>query len=159
VDELPEVTQERVLLGWTVSQWADRLLEQVGMGVTILDREGRLMFYNQWAANKLDRKPEYIGKNVRGHHRRKITNPRFNAMLKLFEEGRTDPVYYVARPYGGITILVMVSPIRVDGELVGYSQVILLKEEIQELFRRFDESGRESFEKEMLPSCPFSGND
>ena len=62
-------------------------------------------------------------------------------MLKLFEEGRTDPVYYVARPYGGITILVMVSPIMVDGELVGYSQVILLKDEIQELFRRFDESG------------------
>ena len=142
MDELPEVTQKRVLPGWKVSQWADRLLEQAGMGVTILDREGRLMFYNQWAANKLDRKPEYIGKNVRGHHRRKITNPRFNAMLKLFEEGRTDPVYYVARPYGGITILVMVSPIRVDGELVGYSQVILLKDEIQELFRRFDESGQ-----------------
>jgi len=158
-EKLPEVTQQRVLPGWTVSQWADRLLEQAGMGVTILDREGRLMFYNQWAVNKLDRKPEYIGKNVRGHHRRKITNPRFNAMLKLFEEGRTDPVYYVARPYGGITILVMVSPIRVDGELVGYSQVILLKDEIQELFRRFDESGRESFEKEMLPACPFSGND
>ena len=159
MDELPEVTQKRVSPGWTVSQWADRLLEQAGMGVTILDREGRLMFYNQWAANKLDRKPEYIGKNVRGHHRRKITNPRFNAMLKLFEEGRTDPVYYVARPYGGITILVTVSPIKVDGELVGYSQIILMKDEVQELFRRFDESGRESFEKNMLPDCPFSGND
>jgi hypothetical protein len=72
-------------------------------------------------------------------------------MLKLFEEGRTDPVHYVARPYGKITILVTVSPIKVDGELVGYSQI--------ELFRRFDESGRESFEKDMLPACPFSGND
>jgi hypothetical protein len=53
---------------------------------------------------------------------------------------------------------VTVSPIRVDGELVGYSQIILMKDEVQELFRRFDESGRESFEKAMLPACPFSGN-
>jgi hypothetical protein len=65
----------------------------------------------------------------------------------------------VARPYGKTTILVTVSPIKVDGELVGYSQIVLMKEEVQELCRRFDESGRESFEKEMLPTCPFSGND
>jgi DUF438 domain-containing protein len=158
-EQLPEVTQKRVLPGWTVSQWAGGLIEHAGMGVTILDREARVMFYNQWAANRLDRKPEYIGKDVRNHHRRKITNPRFDAMLKLFEEGRTDPVHYVARPYGKITILVTVSPIKVDGELVGYSQIVLMKDEIQELFRRFDESGRESFEKDMLPACPFSGND
>jgi hypothetical protein len=66
-EKLPEVTQQRVLPGWTVSQWAGGLIEHAGMGVTILDREGRVMFYNQWAANRLDRKPEYIGKDVRNH--------------------------------------------------------------------------------------------
>ena len=157
--KLPEVEQQRVLPGWALSQWADRLLEQAGVGVTILDRTGRVMFYNQWAANRLDRKPEYIGNDVRNNHRRKITNPRFDAMLKLFEEGRTDPVHYVARPYGKTTILVTVSPIKVDGELVGFSQIVLMKNEVQELCRRFDESGRESFEKEMLPDSTFSGND
>src|SRR5262245_32868161 len=158
-EKLPEVTQQRVLPGWTLSQWADRLIEHAGVGVTILDRKGRVIFYNQWAANRLDRKPEYIGKDVRKNHRREITNPRFDAMLKLFEEGRTDPVHYVARPYGKTTILVTMSPIRVDGELVGYSQIFLMKEEVQGLCRRFDESGRESFEKEMLSTGPFSGND
>jgi transcriptional regulator with PAS, ATPase and Fis domain len=157
--KLPEVEQQRVLPGWALSQWADRLLEQAGVGVTILDRTGRVMFYNQWAANRLDRKPEYIGNDVRNNHRRKITNPRFDAMLKLFEEGRTDPVHYVARPYGKTTILVTVSPIKVDGELVGFSQIVLMKNEVQELCQRFDESGRESFEKEMLPDSTFSGND
>lgn len=44
-----------------------------------------------------------------------------------------------------------VSPIRISGELVGLSQLVLLKDEVQELCARFDESGRESFEREMLP--------
>ncbi|WP_207757793.1 hypothetical protein, partial [Nonomuraea cypriaca] len=100
----------------------------------------------------LDRMPEYIGNDVRKHHRRAVTNPRFDAMLRLFEEGRVEPVHYVARPYGKITILVTVSPIRVNGELVGFSQIVLLKDEVQKLFALFDESGRESFEREMLPN-------
>ncbi|HEY6645667.1 MAG TPA: hypothetical protein VI217_01005, partial [Mycobacterium sp.] len=37
------------------------------------------------------------------------------------------------------------------GELVGLSQLVLLKDEVQELWARFDDSGRESFEREMLP--------
>jgi hypothetical protein len=52
-----------------------------------------------------------------------------------------------------------VSPIKVDGELVGFSQIVLMKNEVQELCQRFDESGRETFEKEMLPDSTFSGNE
>ncbi|SDK39161.1 PAS domain-containing protein [Nonomuraea maritima] len=149
--EPAEVTESRIATDWGLDEWADRVLEQVGVGVTILDRHGALMYYNKWASEHLDRKPEYIGDDVRKRHRRAVTNPRFDAMLRLFEEGHVEPVRYVARPYGGITILVTVSPIRIDGELVGFSQLILLKDEIQELCARFDESGRESFEREMLP--------
>jgi hypothetical protein len=47
---------------------------------------------------------------------------------------------------------VTVSPIRISGELVGLSQIVLLKDEVQELCTRFDTSGRESFEREMLPN-------
>jgi len=51
---------------------------------------------------------------VHERHRRRITNARFDAMLKLFVDGRIEPVRYVARPYGKTTILVTVSPIRID---------------------------------------------
>lgn len=149
--EPAEVTESRIATGWGLDQWADRVLEQVGVGVTILDRHGALMYYNKWASEHLDRKPEHLGDDVRKRHRRAATNPRFDAMLRLFEEGRVEPVRYVAKPYGGITILVTVSPIRIDGALVGFSQLVLLKDEVQELCARFDESGRESFEREMLP--------
>lgn len=145
-----EVTERRILPGWALDAWADRLLEQAGVGVTILDRAGHVMYFNKWASENLDRKTEYLGVDVRNRHRRSITNPRFNAMIALFENGRTEPVRYVARPYGKTTILVTVSPIKVDGELVGFSQIVLLKDEVQGLCARFDESGNESFEREML---------
>ena len=149
--ELAEVAESRIATDWGLDQWAYRILEQAGVGVTILDRHGTVMYYNKWAAEHLDRKPEYIGNDVRKRHRRAVTNPRFDAMLKLFEDRRAEPVRYVARPYGKTTILVTVSPLRVNGELVGFSQIVLLKDEVQELCARFDESGRESFEREMLP--------
>lgn len=150
-ESLPEDADRRVLDGWELSRWADSVLEHAGVGVTLVDREARVVYYNRWAAEHLDRLPAYVGDDVRNRHRRSITNPRFNAMLRLFEEGRTEPVRYVARPYGKTTILVTVSPVFVAGDLVGFSQIVLLKDEIQELCARFDASGRESFEREMLP--------
>jgi transcriptional regulator with PAS, ATPase and Fis domain len=150
--EPTEVAENRVAANWSLDEWADRLLEQAGVGVTILDRHGTVMYYNKWASEHLDRKPVYIGTDVRQRHRRQITNPRFNAMLTLFQDGRIEPVRYVARPYGKTTIVVTVSPIRIGGELIGVSQIVLLKDDVQELCARFDSSGRESFEREMLPN-------
>ena len=125
--DLTEVSDQRIVADWTLGQWADRLLEQAGIGVTIVDRHGEVMYYNKWADEHLDRQPAYLGHSVHERHRRKITNPRFDAMLKLFVDGRIEPVRYVARPYGKTTLLVTVSPIRIDGELVGLSQLVLLK--------------------------------
>jgi transcriptional regulator with PAS, ATPase and Fis domain len=141
---------DRTLHGWNLSLLAGEILEWAGVGVTILDPAGNVVYYNRWAEKNLDREPEYLGHDVRDRHRRQITNPRFDAMLTLFEKGRTEPVRYVARPYGKTTILVTVSPIIVAGRIAGYSQIVLLKDEVQDLCRRFDESGRTSFEQEML---------
>src|SRR6201991_4774365 len=141
---------DRTLHGWDLSLLAGEILEWAGVGVTILDPAGNVVYYNRWAEKNLDREPEYLVHDVRDRHRRQITNPRFDAMLTLFEKGRTEPVRYVARPYGKTTILVTVSPIIVAGRIAGYSQIVLLKDEVQDLCRRFDESGRTSFEQEML---------
>ena len=157
--ELPEVLESRVVPGWELSKWADRLVDQAGLGITILNKDGHVMYWNQWAGSKLDRNPGYLGTDVRDRHKRRITNPRFDAMLKLFTDGRTEPVHYVARPYGGISILVIVSPIRVDGELLGYSQFVLMKDQVQDLFNRFNETGRESFQKDMLPDVGVSAKE
>jgi hypothetical protein len=83
----------------------------------IVDHEGvhgSVLFYNKWAAEHLDRKPEYLGRDVRERHHRAVTNPRWNAMLQLFLDGRDEPFRCVARPYRKTTILVTVSPIRIS---------------------------------------------
>ncbi|MFP3555465.1 PAS domain-containing protein [Paraburkholderia sp. SIMBA_049] len=149
--EMPEVVDRRILSYWQLAEWADRILECAGVGVTLVDRMGRCVYYNKWAKDHLDRKPEYIGAEIYNRHRKAITNPRFDAMLRLFEEGRMEPLTYVARPYDETTIVVTVSPIYVEGELVGYSQIVLLKEELEATLQRFDLSGRKSFGRDMFP--------
>lgn len=136
---------------WALSSWADRILEEAGLGVTILDRDGVVIYYNRWAALYMDRKPSYIDDDVRNRHGRAVTNPRLDAMFGLFKKGRTEPVRYVAHPPGMRALFVTVSPIHQGDELVGFSQRVLFKEEVQELCQRFDAEGRKPFEKDMLP--------
>ena len=57
-----EVCDQRIVAHWVLGQWADRLLDQAGLGVTIVDRHGTVMYYNKWAAEHLDRQlPRPLG--------------------------------------------------------------------------------------------------
>ncbi len=104
-------------------------VECMGVAVTIIDTKGTLFYYNKHAAKILDRKPEYIGKDAHSHHKKAATNKKLDLMLKAFEEGRTEPFHYEAKPYGKI-IVVTLSPIIKDGQFVGCVQSVRLKEEI-----------------------------
>ena len=84
------------------------------VGVTIFDPQGTLLYYNSYSTKVLDRKPEYIGTDIHRHHKKAITNQKFDLMLQKFEEGRTEPFYDEAKPYGQV-ILVTLLPIRKDG--------------------------------------------
>ena len=104
-------------------------VECMGVAVTIIDTKGTLLYYNKHAAQILDRKPEYIGKDAHSHHKKAATNKKFDLMLRDFEEGRTEPFHYEAKPYGRI-VIVTLSPIIKDGQFVGCVQSVQLKEEI-----------------------------
>ena len=104
-------------------------VECMGVAVTIIDTKGTLLYYNKHAAQILDRKPEYIGKDAHSHHRKTATNKKFDLMLQDFEEGRTKHFHYEAKPYGRI-VIVTLSPIIKDGQFVGCVQSVQLKEEI-----------------------------
>jgi DUF438 domain-containing protein len=103
-------------------------MEYMGVGVTIISPKGNLLYYNRHAARILDRKPEFIGKNVHSHHKKAASNEKLDLMLQEFEKGRTEPFHYGARPYGK-AIVVTLSPILKDGEFVGCVQSVMLKED------------------------------
>jgi sensor histidine kinase regulating citrate/malate metabolism len=103
-------------------------MDCLGMAVSIIDTKGILLYYNEESAKILDRKPEYIGKDIHSHHKKAGTNKKFNKMLQEFSEGRTEPFHYEAKPYGEI-ILVTLTPIIKDGRFVGGVQSVRLKNE------------------------------
>ena len=104
-------------------------IECMGVAVTIIDTEGTLLYYNKQAAKILDRKPEYIGKDVHSHHKKANSNKNLDLMLKDFHKGRMESFHYEAKPYGK-TILVTLSPILEDGKSIGCIQCVQLKEDI-----------------------------
>ena len=109
-------------------------MDCMGVAVTIIDTEGTLLYYNKQAAKILDRKPEYIGKDVHSHHKKAATNKKVELMLQDFQKGRTEPFYYETKPYGKI-ILVILSPILENGKFIGCIQSVLLKEDIESASR------------------------
>lgn len=106
-------------------------IDSMGVAITIIDSKGTMLYYNKHAAKILDRKPEYIGKDIHLHHSMAATNEKFDRMLQEFQAGRTDAFHYKAKPYGKV-IHVTLTPIRKDGVLLGYVQAVQLKEDIIE---------------------------
>jgi DUF438 domain-containing protein len=105
-------------------------MDCMAVAVTIIDTEGTLLYCNKQAAKILDRKPEYIGKDVHSHHKKPASNRKVDLMLRDFQKGRTEPFHYEANPYGKI-ILVTLSPILENGKFIGCVQSVRLKEDIE----------------------------
>ncbi len=105
-------------------------MECMGVAVTIIDRQGVLLYYNKEASRILDRKPEYVGGDVHLHHKKTDSNNKLDSMLQDFQKGRTKPFYFEVKPYGK-TILVILSPIVKNGQFIGCIQSVLLKEDIE----------------------------
>ena len=94
-------------------------MDCMGVAATIIDPKGTLLYYNRQAERILDRKPAYVGADVQSHHKKADSSQKFDRMLKSFKEGRRDPFYYEAKPYGE-TICVTVAPII---KMIGLSAV------------------------------------
>ena len=99
-------------------------MDCLGVAVTIIDPEGTLLYYNLRAAEILDRKPEYIDKDIFAYHGRATSNEKIISMLQAFKGGRTEPFHYDARPYGK-PIRVTVAPIFDGGRFVGCAQSVI----------------------------------
>jgi DUF438 domain-containing protein len=106
-------------------------MDCMGVAVTIIDAKGTLLYYNRHSAKILDRKPEYIGTDIHSHHKQTDSNQKLDRMLKNFEEGRSDPFYYEAKPYGK-KICVTLSPIIKNAKFVGCVQTVRLKNTVSE---------------------------
>jgi PAS domain-containing protein len=57
------------------------VLQQAAVAVTVLDLDGRIVFYNRYAPRILDRKPQYLGRDIRSFHQ-----PEFAHFIRCDED-------------------------------------------------------------------------
>ena len=104
---------------------APEILEHIQAAVTVLDLEGKVLYYNTYAASILDRKPEYIGRDVRGFHKNE-SNTKIDRFIDGFKAGRREPVEYDITRGNGV-FHVTVRPFVVEEELLGYVHTVVKK--------------------------------
>ena len=98
-----------------------RVLDKTPAGITVIDKEGHILYYNEYCARYVDRKPEYIGKNIRFCHQKEESMVKIKRILSELNEGKRDEFYYEAERAGN-SLGVTVAPFFVDGLQIGFIQ-------------------------------------
>jgi len=118
------MTTTKTMLKDTTQQSA--LLDQLPVGITVIDLEGRILYYNETCAHLVDRQPEYLGEDIRSCHKKAGSVVAIDRILDDIHTGRKQEVYYETERMGQ-TLAVTISPYEVDGKRVGAIQSIVVK--------------------------------
>ncbi len=111
---------------WELEETQLELFEQICAGITVLDLDGKIRHYNREAARILDRKPEYIGREVTHCHKKQESIQRIQEMLVSFREGRQEPFHWEIERFGR-RLLISFSPLKSRGRLVGCIHMAVVK--------------------------------
>lgn len=77
-----------------LSEISPFLLDNIPTAVTVIDSEGRILYFNRYSTRILDRKPEYIGRDVRSCHLKPESIAKIDFMLEEFKNGRQEKFEY-----------------------------------------------------------------
>ena len=103
------------------------IVEHIPVAITGIDLEGKILFYNNYSHKVLDRKPEYLGTDIRACHQKPETNAKIDRMLAAFKDGRRENFYYETVRYEK-NIGVTLSPFEVNGKLIGCIQSVIIRD-------------------------------
>ncbi|MGD8740343.1 MAG: PAS domain-containing protein [Desulfobacterales bacterium] len=98
-----------------------KVLDKTPAGITVIDKEGHILYYNEYCAKFVDRKPEYIGKNISFCHQKSESMVKIKKILSELNEGKKKEFYYEAKR-GEDKLGVTVSPFVMDGKQIGFIQ-------------------------------------
>lgn len=112
--------------GFDLTRMSPLILDTIPVAITVIDLEGRILYYNEYSTQIADRKAEYLGRDVRLCHEQPESRARIDEMLEEFKRGRRKEFYYEANRYGN-RVAVTLSPLEVEGQLVGCIQSATIK--------------------------------
>ena len=103
---------------------ADQLamvLEKIPAGITVIDPQGHILYYNEYCTKFVDRKPEYIGRDIRFCHQKTASIDKIDRILSELNADKRKEFYYESERNGN-KLGVTVSPFEIDGDRVGFIQ-------------------------------------
>ncbi|KIX12334.1 PAS domain-containing protein [Dethiosulfatarculus sandiegensis] len=99
--------------------------EQMPVALSIIDLEGNLVYYNEYATKILERKPSLLGKNIRNCHKLKTSNQKIDSILNQYRQGSLqEHTWSVARD--GKRFSIRVAPLIQKGETKGLIHTAML---------------------------------
>lgn len=100
------------------------LLDQAPVAVTALDRQGIIVFFNQYAGKVVDRKPEYLGRDIREFHQ-PASNAKVDAILEAYAGGGREEYSWRLKREDK-EFMVRVAPWLQDGQWAGLVHTVML---------------------------------
>lgn len=110
--------------GWSPEALWPEILGQAAVALTVLDLEGRLLFYNRHAPKILDRQPAYLGRDV-GELHQPASRAKLAAILAAYRDGDLREHAWKL-PRGDKTFAVRVAPLVLDGRISGLVHAVLV---------------------------------
>ena len=104
----------------------EQILENIPVGITVIDLQGRMLYYNKYSSTVVNRRPELLGEDIRSCHHKSESISKIDRILREMVNGdRTE--YYYESERNGKTLGVTVLPYKVDGKLLGFVQSFVVK--------------------------------
>ncbi|MFH1058181.1 MAG: alpha/beta fold hydrolase [Pseudomonadota bacterium] len=110
--------------GWGPEGLALAALGRAAVCCTVLDLAGRLLFYSHHGPRILDRRPEYLGRDVRELHQ-PASAAKMSAILAAYAAGGQEE-YTWQLGQAGKVFTVRVKPLMAGGENIGLVHVVML---------------------------------
>ena len=100
------------------------LMDQMAVALTVLDLNGAIVYYNEHAAKTLDRKPSYLGRDIRGFHK-PASNKRVEMILEAYAQGETREFAWQLERMGK-TFAVRVAPLILEDKPAGLVHTVMI---------------------------------
>ncbi|MCB2188855.1 MAG: PAS domain-containing protein [Deltaproteobacteria bacterium] len=107
---------------WDLAKEAASLIAGLPAACTVLDSAGRLVYYNPYAASLLDRRPAYLGRDVRAFHQ-PGSQDKISFILDCYRRGDFREFAWRGSR-NGVEMAVHVTPWRAEGGWRGVLHVV-----------------------------------
>jgi len=110
------------------TDYLHRIMDNIPVAVTVADLEGTITYFNDYAQQILDRKPEYIGTDIRLYHKESGSIDKIERLIGDFKNRKRSWSSYEANRYGK-NILVLFTPLEKDGHVIGIIQSVIVMDD------------------------------